>query len=180
MNRCLVWGLGGSWAQELLFLWSWGISPSSVDVFANLETLWTPYSRDFMGASTHKHHQLLIPFLFLPPFWRMGCRADKSRLNHGFVFQPPAGANQEPTQSPLNRTKDLPVLYPLRKDKGFRSSVLTNPHAHQRESRWQVQCLHPMEFYAAIKTNEPQCYTMQQNEWIIAKSEKNRVLSSYI
>ena len=37
-------GLGGSQVQELLSLWSWGVSPSLyVDVFTNLEALQAPH-----------------------------------------------------------------------------------------------------------------------------------------
>ena len=53
-------GLGGSQAQELLSLWSWGASPSwHVNVLTNLKALPTPYYWDFMEASSRRHDQFL-------------------------------------------------------------------------------------------------------------------------
>lgn len=42
---------GRAGAQELLFLWIWGVPPSwHVDMFTSLEALWILYFRDFCGG----------------------------------------------------------------------------------------------------------------------------------
>ena len=53
MKWFVSWGLGGSWVQELLFLWSWVSHPPCVNVCTNLEALWIPYYWYFVDASSH-------------------------------------------------------------------------------------------------------------------------------
>ena len=84
------------------------ISLQYVDVFANLEPLWTPYFWDFMEASSRRHEQLLTPLLDWLPSLVDGGRTENSKfLIMAWSFWWPA-PTQEPTHSCLKRTKDAP------------------------------------------------------------------------
>ena len=72
VKKYLGRGPEGFRAQQLLSLWHWGAQSSSMDVFTNLEAPGTPCYWDFMEASSHRHDQLLTPFLALSLLWRMG------------------------------------------------------------------------------------------------------------
>lgn len=81
MKRYIRWGMEVSQTQDLLSPWSCGTSPSwYMDVFTNLEPLWTPCYWDFMEAATHRHDQLLSPFPALSPLWRTGGGAGNPKL----------------------------------------------------------------------------------------------------
>lgn len=73
-----------------------------------------------MEASLHKHDQLLTPFLVPFPSlekWRMGLIFQASSCSLVFLeISPHPGAIQEPTQSCLIRTKDIPIIQKITKE----------------------------------------------------------------
>ena len=121
------WGLGGFWAQKLMYSDSCGVSLSYADVLVYLEVLWCSCYWHFTEASSHKHDQSSTPFPGPIPFledvrWGWKFRAS----SYGLVFLvtcPHPGAILEPTQSHLSRTMLL-VSYHSGVYKGFRSAAL--------------------------------------------------------
>lgn len=116
-------GLGGSQVQELLCPCGIGGVPSSqyMVVFTNVETLQTPYYWDFREASSHRHDQLLTPFLapLISLENRVGTEiSDLLIMAWSFCWWAPI---HEPTQGCLIRTKRH--SYHPGNSKGFRSSV---------------------------------------------------------
>ena len=125
MKRYIRQGLGGSWAQDLLSLWSWGMSPSQHGWVHNPKRLpKPPIIGIFMEASSCRHDQLLTPSPTpLPSLEKGGVR----RPIPSFSSWCGLSGDQPPSRNPHGVTsleqKMLLVLLSLRNLQELRSPV---------------------------------------------------------
>ena len=111
-------GLGGSWAQELLFPWSWDASPSQY-----MEALRIPYYWDIMKASSGRHNELLAPLPSPFPLLRMrGWSWEFQASNHDFFLV----TTRSPPRVTSLAQKMLLVLLSLRNFQGFQEPCVRN------------------------------------------------------
>lgn len=85
MKRCVGWGLGGSWAQGLLSLWSWGAPPST----GMCPPTWKPSESPTLGNLWRLPHVGVIDYWlhFQPvfPVWGWHGGAEYSTHTHTYT-----------------------------------------------------------------------------------------------
>lgn len=128
--------------QELLSSRNWDSLPCQhVDVFNNLEAIWTPYSRIFMETLSSRHYQLLTQSS-APPLsledWGWG-GADGSK----FLFAAQSFWWPAPSWNYPGAHKELPQgnkiqAYCPGNSKGFRSFLKETPYHHITEKTTRV------------------------------------------
>ena len=140
MKWFVSWGLGGSWEQELLFLWSWGESPSLCECLHQPGSSLNPLLLVFCGCFLTRVcvcvcvcSQLLSPVQLFATPWTVACQAP---LSMGFSRQEYwSGLLFPPGDLPHLGVKPVSPASPALTSGFFTTELPGKPHSSSRHEQ---------------------------------------------